>query len=100
MLSAYGDWQCVLNRYYCPYENNDEGNRIEFEKWCDDAEAAGIEVFKESPLPEPWESGMIASWNNIFEIEARYAGRIIQVTFEKLELTEVVSVTEFTSQGR
>ena len=98
LLSAYGDWHCVLNRTFCPYDDSEEGYEIEFERWVDEAKSVGVNVFNACPLPEPWECNLRTSWSNIFDVEPRSVGRTVQGTFEKLELAEVVSVRMFTSR--
>lgn len=58
----------------------------------------------EWPLPEPWHSRRVASWERIFDLELLAGGNawtdMVQATFERLELSDVVAVTEFTARGR
>jgi hypothetical protein len=54
-------------------------------------------------LPEPWFSRVIASWERIFDLEAIMATNewsdVVQANFERLDLEDVVAVTEFTGRG-
>jgi hypothetical protein len=55
-------------------------------------------------VPEPWRSQTIASWQRIFEFDmlAR-SGQFedeVQATFERLDLADVIAVTEFTARRR
>jgi hypothetical protein len=102
LLSAYGSWHCVLNRGYLPEAIEWEDYERELDAWEDQAKQSGVEVSGGSkkgfiPYPEPWEEQMKASWERVFDIEARRPTETIQATFERLELTQVVKVTEFNS---
>ena len=103
LLSAYGAWHCVLNRGYLPKAVVWEDYEREWHAWEAEAKEAGVEIEIHGnrtpiiPYPEPWETQLQASWEHIFNVEARRPNETIQATFERLELAQVVKVTEFTS---
>lgn len=61
-------------------------------------EAAGVDELEE-PLPEPWNRRRAATWERIFDVDELVvrAGweSWVQATFERLDLADVVEVTEF-----
>jgi hypothetical protein len=66
-------------------------------------EAAGEEKWNrclEWPLSAPWQFRVVPSWGRVFDLEAmeRQCGNAVQATFERLELADVVAVTEFTAR--
>ena len=102
LLSAYGDWHCVLNRAYLPASILEEDYDREMAAWEEAAKRSGIEVSYGRPkvvvpYPEPWEMQMQTSWEHVFDVEARRPTQTIQATFEELKLAEVVKATEFAS---
>ena len=97
LLSAYGAWHYVLGRGYLPESIASEGCDWEEEAWQEEAARHGIHVNQQTPLVEPWETRLQASWERVFDVEARRSTETIQATFERLELAEVVRVTEFTT---
>jgi hypothetical protein len=100
LLSAYGAWHYVLNRWYLPYATEEESYQREGDAWDAEAKAHGVDTYQNSlPFPEPWESRMRASWERIFDVDVLREANTIQATFERLELAEVVRVTEFVSVG-
>jgi hypothetical protein len=101
LLSAYGAWHYVVNPWYLPYATDNEGYECEEDAWEADASAHGINVFHNAhPFPEPWESQMRASWERIFDVDDLRETNTIQATFERLELAEVVKITQFVSVGK
>jgi len=103
LLSSYSAWDCVLSRAYLPAAVEWEDYERAIDQWWAELEQAGIEVqigIKTPcvPYPEPWESRMKTSWERIFDVEARQSSDIIQATFEKLQLADVVKVTKFRSE--
>ncbi len=52
------------------------------------------------PLSAPWHYRVVPSWEHIFDLEAmeQLAGDEVQATFERLELADVVAVTEFAAR--
>jgi hypothetical protein len=98
LLSAYGAWHYVLNRWYLPYTTDEESYERELDAWEAETKAHGIDTYQNSvPFPEPWELRMRASWERIFDVDDLRETNTIQATFERLELAEVVRVTEFVS---
>jgi hypothetical protein len=69
----------------------------ELDAWQAEVARHGVEVYRHNPYPEPWETQMKVSWEHIFEVEARCSTEKVQATFERLELAQVVKVTEFSS---
>ena len=69
----------------------------ELDAWQEEAVRHGVDVYGHNPFVEPWETQMQASWQRIFDVEERRPTETIQATFERLELGDVVKVTEFTS---
>ena len=99
LLSAYGDWHTVLSRGYLPEALDWDAYEREWDAW--DAQAYGNVPFLEKryfPLAEPWQTLLEQSWERIFDVNARRPTNTIQANFERLELSDVVSVTAFTSR--
>jgi len=100
LLSGYESWHCVLNRSYLPRSVVWEEYEQEWDAWNDEASKYGVRTGSrgpsDQPFPEPWESQIQASWENIFDVDIRRPGETIQATFERLELVHVVHATEFT----
>ena len=99
LASAYGAWHCVLNRGYLPASLVWEEYEQALDAWEAEVRSHGSDD-RQNPLPEPWESQMRASWERIFDVEARRPRETIQVTFERLDYADVVDVTEFTSHRK
>lgn len=97
LLSTYGEWHCVLNRGYLPASLVWEDYERELDTWEEEAARHGVNVHGHAPFVEPWETQLQASWERVFEVEERRPKQTIQATFERLELGDVVKVTEFTS---
>ena len=97
LLSAYGAWHCVLNRWYLPYATDPDGWDQESAAWEAELTVQGIDRWS-SALPEPYHSRMVASWNRIFDADDLRETNTIQATFERLALENVVTVTEYIVQ--
>ena len=102
LLSAYGDWHCVLNRAYLPAAIAWEDHERELDAWSAKLRKSGVEpgygISKFIvPYPEPWETQMQTSWEHVFDVDPKRPTQTIQATFETLKLAEVVKATEFTS---
>ena len=98
ILSGYDTWHWVLNRWYLPETFADEPTKAsESEVWERGAKLGGVDTFKDNPFAEPWEAQLQASWRHIFDIDSGQPRYTVQANFERLELTQVVKVTEFTS---
>ena len=69
LFSAYGAWHFVLGPSYLPYALDNEG----------------------------WECEDNACWERIFDVDDLRDTNTIQACFERLELNDVVTVTEFTA---
>jgi hypothetical protein len=74
----------------------------EFEAWSAELKQHGL--WASRSLPEPWNTRRAASWERIFDVDmlAR-SGQFedeVQATFERLDLADVIAVTEFTARGR
>ena len=67
----------------------------DYDAWWDAAQRAGIAPRQQTLLPEPWESQMRETWNRVLDVEG-LQDRTIQATFERLDLSEVTEITEFT----
>jgi hypothetical protein len=96
LLSDYSSWHMVLNRSYLAL------TELEDEAWQSDLNPLEISA-TQCPLPEPWRSRLVASWERVFDLEALAAGGSwstgrVQATFERLEFADVVEVTEFTTR--
>jgi Domain of unknown function (DUF3841) len=95
LLSNEATWLCVLNGWYLGR------TRAEYEAWNREIERESLDD-SAGRLPEPWAARVVASWEHIFDIEALAAGDewsdAVQATFERLELADVVAVTEFTAR--
>ena len=99
LLSAYGSWHSVLGRDYLPQALVWEDYERESDAW---EEAAGIKWHFALQVPnvlypEPWETQMQTSWERVFDVDARRPRETIQATFERMDLTDVIKVTEFTA---
>jgi hypothetical protein len=98
LLSDFDAWHVVLNRGYLALSEKEE------EAW--------YQHFEESvpdrwawPLPEPWHSDILSSWERIFDLEALATSKYwqaglhyIQATFETLRLADVCHVTSFVAR--
>ena len=100
LFSAYGAWHCVLNRFYLPHATDEAGYEREQEAWDAELESQGLDPYRGSVLPEPWHSQMTASWERIFDVDDLRDTNTIQACFERLDLCDVVKVTEFTPAKR
>lgn len=93
LLSCEPAWVAVLNDIFIPY------TYAEGEMWDVNLEKLGIND-QQRPLPEPWQSQLIASWERIFDLPGLRAGNawsdIVQATFEELRLEDVVQVKSYT----
>ena len=96
LLSAYGAWHYVLNPMYLPQAVDDEGYEREGDTWKEELKRHGLDPYRSHPLPDPWHSRMIASWERIFDVDDLRATNTIQACFECLDLADVVKVTFFT----
>jgi hypothetical protein len=94
LLSDYNDWHFVLWRAFLPASAQEEA------EWDANMAQAGFDPRRMNPLPEPWESRMQTSWEDIFCVEARRETGVVQATFECLAQEDVVAVTEFTAHRR
>lgn len=93
VLSDYITWHLVLGRSYVPLEFGED------QVWEASLASAGVDP-RDWPLPEPWHSTLLSSWDRIFDLEALSASglwsvRQVQATFEILDLDHVTGVTEF-----
>lgn len=100
LFSAYGAWHCVLNRFYLPHAVDEEGYEREQNAWDTELKGRGLDAYRGEALPEPWQSRMVASWDRIFDVEELRDTNTIQACFERLDLRDVVKITEFTPVGR
>lgn len=96
LICAYEAWFWVLNKWYLA-EGTDEEFFQNGKRWEEEAKRAGVNLRTLGPLPEPWQSQMVASWQRIFDLDFWRDDTVMQATFEKLQLDEVVAITEFTS---
>jgi len=76
---------------------DNEGWECEDNAWNKELKENGLDPYQEHPLPEPWHSRMVASWERIFDVDDLRDTNTIQACFERLELNDVVTVTEFTA---
>lgn len=96
LLSAYGAWHYVLNLFYLPQSVDDEEYQREDDAWEEELKQHGLNPYEDHPLPEPWQSRMVASWERIFDVDDLRDTNTIQACFERLDLADVVRVTFFT----
>jgi len=89
LLSDFDAWHAVLNRAYLALSEEED------EAWYQALPRSPASL-RDWPLPEPWQSEMLASWERIFDLNALAASdwsgtgpRHIQVTFETLRLADV-----------
>jgi len=97
ILSAYGAWHSVLGGEYLPEAVAWEDAEQELNAWQEARTHQNLNRDERDPRCDPWKTQMQASWERIFDVEARRPTETIQATFECLKLAEVVKVTEFTS---
>jgi len=98
LLSDFDAWHSVLNRGYLGL------SEAEDDAWYGRFEAA-IPNRWAWPLPEPWYSDILTSWERVFDLEALAASeywqpgpRYIQATFEALRLVDVRKCTPFVAR--
>lgn len=95
LLSAYGAWHFVLNRWHLPHAADDAGYERESAAWDAELAAHKLDPYATQPLPEPWHSRMVASWERIFDVDDLRETNTIQACFERLDSADVVGVTPF-----
>jgi|SRR5579871_237589 len=92
LLSDRTGWVSVLNGYYLAF------SATEAQAWERELAAQGIS-YPQWPLPEPWHSRVLQSWERIFDLNALQAHGWspdrLQATFERLEPADVVEATTF-----
>lgn len=97
LLSDFDAWHAVLNRGYLALSEEED------EAWYQRFEAAVPDRWA-WPLPEPWHSDILSSWERIFDLETLAASeywcgeRYIQATFEALRLADVRKCTPFVAR--
>lgn len=98
LLSDFDAWHAILNRGYLGLSETED------EAWYRRFEAA-VPNRSAWPLPEPWYSDILTSWERIFDLETLAASeywqsepRYIQATFETLRLTDVRKCTLFVAR--
>lgn len=89
LLCDYTTWHLVLARAYVALTADED------EAWEREMEAAGLSR-GDWPLPEPWQTRLLASWERIFDLDAlkgsEYWGSVrAQALFAPLELASVVA---------
>ena len=93
LLSLEHAWIALLNHIFVCYTD------VEGVEWDVALEQNGIDD-RHRPLPEPWQSQLVASWERIFDLPGLFAGEAwpdtVQATFEELRLSDVIQVTPFT----
>jgi hypothetical protein len=97
LLSNLEAWWSGMGDYCFVAFDDSDG-----EAWKSETEQQGL-GFASWPLPEPWHTRRVASWERIFDLDAlarggKWPGKL-QATFERLDLADVVAVTEFTARG-
>ncbi len=96
LVSHESLWHFVLNRWCLLLTEPEEL------AWDAQLMPTGLHPYDQC-LPEPWFSRVIASWERIFDLEAVEAtgawSPALQATFERLDLADVIAVTEFTGRG-
>lgn len=100
LLSAYGDWHYVLNKWYLPHATAMDESERESAAWDEELQSQGLDSRARLSLPDPWRSRMIASWDRIFDVDELRATNTIQACFECLDLRNVVKVTLFSWKDR
>ena len=100
LFSAYGAWHFVLGPSYLPQAADDAGYEREGDAWDEELAGLGLDPYAVDPLPAPLHSRMVASWDRVFDVEDLRDTNTIQACFERLELNDVVKVTEFTAVPR
>jgi hypothetical protein len=98
LLSDYMSWHAVLNGRYLALCEEEES------VWYACLAKRGIDRFV-WPLPEPWFSKMVTSWERMFDLrdlvsKGYWSTGCVQATFECLELESVVEVTEFMTRKK
>ncbi len=92
LLSHESAWLAVLNGLYVGYTDS------ESEKWYQEMKEHGLNEWRR-PLPEPWESQLVKSWDKIFDLDnLNNSGGwsdVVQASFEELKLVDVVKVQPF-----
>lgn len=97
LLSDYIKWHTVLLHMYIAKNQND------YDFWETELDINNVDE-TEWPLPEPWRSRVIASWDRIFDVttvasEEKQREAWIQATFEVLSLENVLEATEFSARS-
>lgn len=93
LLSDFEAWHFVLMNAYCPTRLDVEYTEEERE-WEQEVESLGLHPHHDS-LPEHLEKQKRDSWQRIFNIQPT---SIVQGTLWKIEASQIVDVTPFTSR--
>jgi hypothetical protein len=93
-------WYVIQPNFLAPDEADAEESGFET---AAAEEAAREERWNHSlewPLSAPWHFQVVPSWEQVFDLEAmeKRFGNAVQATFERLELADVLAVTEFTAR--
>jgi len=103
MLHLHFPWYDVMHSYHRSILPETEKNEPALQAWQNELVANGIEPIPSTfgyPFPEPFQSRLEAGWERIFDIDlATTDPREISVSFERLDLGNVVSVQEFAGIG-
>lgn len=99
LLSSYGAWHWVLSLDYLPQSTDPAEYQREADAWDLEQDALRRER-TDWTTTEPYRTRIRKSWERIFDVEDLRATDTIQATFERLNLAEVVAVTEFTAASR
>lgn len=101
LLSARGPWCDVLCYNYLPPNwGHFETWEVGFDSWRAELAAHGLARCIDADLPEPWRGRVIASWEQIFDVEQLRQDTTVQATFERLALADVLDVRIFKSRHR
>ena len=93
VISSLSAWEMVLGGGYVGLTWADQV------AWDKKLELAGFDTTVR-PLPQPYQSQLIESWSNIFDLQglcegANWSTDYLQATFEALSLSSVIQVTYF-----
>jgi len=96
LTSDFELWHYVLNYWYLP-SSMEEGDNFKNE-----LKNKGLSIYKQKPLPEPYHTKVVQSWQKIFDLDWFAKGiadkredKLMQAVFWELKLEQVKKVKEF-----
>ena len=103
MIHLHFPWNNVMMSYHRSIMDETDENEPALRAWHDELVANGVGPQPDTfgyPYPEPYQSRLEAGWERIFDFDMSTTDpRDLSVSFERLDMANVVSVQEFAEWG-